>query len=195
MVQAVVILGVLINFAGTYTYIRDTLRGSTKPNRVTWFLWSIAPLIGAVAAFYGGVSWAVVPVLMTGLCPLLVFAASFWNSNAYWKLEKFDYACGAFSVLALILWAVTREPVIAIIFAIIADAFAALPTLFKSWTDPETETAFAYVAAGLSVIASFIVAPPSFIAYAFPVYLVVINGVMALVIILKRRYPHQSDGV
>ena len=27
-------------------YLRDTLRGTTKPNRVTWLLWAVAPLAG-----------------------------------------------------------------------------------------------------------------------------------------------------
>lgn len=188
MVQAIVIFSVLLNFVGTYAYIRDTLRGTTKPNRVTWFLWSVAPIIGATAAFYSGVSWATVPVLMTGIFPFLVFVASFWNSNAYWKLETFDYICGAFSVLALVLWAITHEPIIAIIFAIIADAFAALPTLLKAWKYPDTETALAYITAGLSVIASFIVAEPSFAAYAFPTYLLVINTAIATGIISRRRF-------
>jgi hypothetical protein len=61
----------------------------------------------------------------------LIFLASFVNKKAYWKLEKFDYICGISSALALLLWWLTKEPAIAIVFAIISDAFAAIPTLIK----------------------------------------------------------------
>jgi len=82
---------------------------------------AISPLIATVAALSDGVHWAVLPVFMSGFGTLLVFIASFVNRKAYWKLEKFDYICGACSVLALVLRWITKEPTIAIIFSIISS--------------------------------------------------------------------------
>src|SRR5690348_16544499 len=39
-----VYVGSAIGALGTAVYLRDTLRGTTKPNRVTWLLWAVAPL-------------------------------------------------------------------------------------------------------------------------------------------------------
>ena len=143
MLQYAVFLGAAIQFLGGSAYIRDTLRGKTQPNQVTWFLWFVAPAIGIAAALINCVDWTIqLPVFMAGFVPLLVFIASFVNKHAHWKLGMFDYACGLSSVLALVLWALTKDPVIAIIFAIIADGLAALPTLVKSWAHPETETSW-----------------------------------------------------
>ena len=180
-------LGVLIQILGSAAYIRNTLRGTTKPNRVTWFFWAVAPLIGAAAAIVDGVKWAVLPVLVVGFIPLLVLIASFKNKNAYWKLGTFDYLCGICSALALVLWFITSQPVIAIMFAIIADALAALPTLAKSWTNPETETSIEYVASVFSALTCFLAIKMwSISEYAFPLYLIVINGAVLLVIYRKR---------
>jgi hypothetical protein len=55
------------------------------------------------------------------------------------EIGRLDYVCGLFSVGAIILWALTKTPAIAIILSIIADALAAVPTLVKSWHHPETE--------------------------------------------------------
>src|SRR3989344_785767 len=102
MLQYLVFLGAAANIGGAFFYIRDTLYRKTKPNRATWFMWSLAPLIATGAALSSGVGWAVLPVFMSGFGPLLVFIASFVNKNSYWKLEQFDYWCGLFSVLALL---------------------------------------------------------------------------------------------
>lgn len=109
MLQYAVILGAVVNVFGALGYARDTLRGETKPNRVTWLMWSVAPLIGTAAALSEGVTWAVLPVFMAGFGPFLILLASFINPNAYWKLETFDYLCGACSVLALVLWGITQD--------------------------------------------------------------------------------------
>lgn len=146
-------------------------------------MWAIAPLIGVAAALADGVRWAILPVFMSGFGPLMIFIASFVNPNAYWKLERFDYICGFFSALALTLWAITSQPLIAIIFAIVSDGFATFPTLIKSWKYPETETAIAYATSMFSALTGFAAiqrgAPSEFI---FGAYLVAANGLLVLVL-------------
>ena len=128
MTQYLVFVGAIVMFGGVLSYTWATLRGETKPNRVTWLLWSIAPLIGTAAALSDGVRLATLPVLVAGVSPLMVFVASFVNKKSYWKLEKLDYICGSIAILALILWRITDDPIVAIQFAILSDALAALPT-------------------------------------------------------------------
>jgi hypothetical protein len=186
MMYLLVIAGSILNLLGTSHYIWDTVKGVTKPNRITWLMWSIAPMIGTSAALVQGVTWATLPVFMSGFCPFLVFLASFVNPNAYWKLETFDYGCGVLSVLALVLWLLTNNPTIAIIFAIGSDTLAAVPTLLKSWRYPETETATVYSVSVLNNLTSFLVIRQwNFAQYAFPSYLVLMN--IALTFLVLRR--------
>lgn len=183
-----VILGCLVNLAGTSYYIRNTIKGVTKPNRITWLMWSIAPMIGTAAALASGVTWATLPVFMAGLMPFLVFLASFVNPNSYWKLERFDWICGALAVLALILWYLTRDASIAIVFAIAADFSAGVPTLVKCWKYPQTETASGFTASGFnSLMSFFVITQWNFANIAFPLYLVVFNTILALPVIWKKR--------
>lgn len=187
MTQYLVFVGAIIMLGGVLSYARETLRGTTKPNKVTWLLWSIAPLIGAAAALSDGVRLAALPVLIAGVAPLMVFVASFVNKDAYWKLERSDYICGAISILALVLWAVTANPVVAIVFAIVSDALAALPTLIKSWKFPETETGVAYITSAIGTATSFLAFKSGdFSEWAFPTYLVAINVLIAFAIYRKK---------
>ncbi len=172
-----VLIGAGVQFLGGLSYVKATARGETKPNRMSWLMWAIAPFIGTAAALSDGVTWAALPVFMVGFMPLFVLIASFKNKDAYWKLETFDYFCGACSVLALILWRVTHQPDIAIIFAILSDTFAAVPTLIKSWHHPDTESGEIYAAGLFGALTSFAAIHTwTFSSYAFPIYLVFINS-------------------
>ncbi len=184
-----VFLGATAQLVGTYFYIKDMARGDVKPNRVTWLLWFVAPLIGTVAALTKGVGLAVLPVFMSGFGPLLVFIASFTNKNSYWKLERFDYWCGLFSLLALILWGITKMPEVAIAFAIASDLLAALPTLLKSWRHPETENAGPFASGLFSSLTSFVAIKMwNFSALAFPIYLVAVNTSILLAIYRRKIF-------
>jgi hypothetical protein len=186
VLQYLVVLGAIVQLVGVLSYIRGTLRGVTKPNRVTWLLWGVIPIIATVASWSDGVRWAALPVFMAGFGPLLVFAFSFVNRNAFWKLGRLDYLCGLFSVGAIILWALTKTPAVAIVLSIIADALAAAPTLVKSWHHPETENTGPYWAgmtSQLTAMAAFRLF--TFSEIAFPLYLLMIN--MTLVLVIKRK--------
>lgn len=193
MLQYLVIVGALVNFFGVFPYIRNTLNGKSKPNRITWLLWSIAPLIGTAAALADGVTWAVLPIFMSGFGPLLVFLASFVNKDSYWKLHNFDWLCGAFSVLALILWWITKNPTIALVFAILGDLSAGLPTLIKSWMFPETETASAYATGIINALTGFAAVKIwIFPQYAFILYLVIINSLFTFFILRKKIFKTEK---
>ena len=194
MFEFLVLVAAFATLVAASVYIRSMFRGQTKPNRVTWLMWSIAPFTATVAAVSNGVTWAAVPVFMSGLSPFLIFTASFFNKRAYWKLSKFDYLCGALSVLALILWYITDNPNVAIFFAIVSDALAGAPTLLKAWRNPETESRWPFIVGVFSPMTSFLVAAAwTFSEVAFPAYLVAINALLALSISKKNRKRRVED--
>lgn len=187
MLKYLVFIGAFIQLIGIYYYGREVVRGNTKPNRVSWLMWSIAPLIATAAGLASGVSLAVIPVFMSGFGPLIIFILSFANKKSYWKLRRFDYLCGFLSLLALILWAITKQPVIAIAFAIASDLIAAMPTLIKSWKYPETENVGTYSTGIINALTSFAAIKSwGFASLAFPIYLVLIDSSLTLAVIRKK---------
>ena len=187
MLEYSVFIAAFATLLGASIYIRSMFKGQTKPNRVTWFMWSIAPFIASAAALSNGVGWAVIPVFMSGFSPFLVLIASFFSKKAYWKTSSFDYLCGTLSGIAIILWYLTSSPNLAILFAIVSDALAAVPTLSKGWRNPETESAWPFMIGIFSPITSFLVATTwGFAELAFPIYLIVIN-VLLVFSVSKRK--------
>jgi hypothetical protein len=187
-VHWLVILSALISLAGASAYIRDTITGKTQPNRVTWSLWAIAPLIGTAATVASGAEpWAVVRVFLAGFMPLLVLLASFINRQSYWRLNRFDLGCGALSVAALIVWGAADSPRLAILLAAAGDGFAAIPTLTKAWRFPETETRAMFIGSFLSSILVI----PSISAWnienaAFTIYLALASALMLFALYRKQ---------
>jgi hypothetical protein len=145
-----VYLGAALGSVGSLMYVRDTLRGTTQPNRVTWLLWAFAPLLAFAVELHAGVGLRALTTFVIGFMPLLVFIASFHNSAAVWKIRRLDYVCGAMSLAGTATWLATRNGVVAIVAAIVADFLAGIPTMIKSWLDPESESAMSYVGAVLN---------------------------------------------
>jgi len=183
-----ILISIALSLYGSYNYIYDTIKGTTRPNRVSQGLWAIAPLIGVGAAISSGADWmTTVRTFMAGFVPLTILIVSFVNKNGYWKTTKFDYFCGAFSIVALIVWLVVDLPVYAVLLAAIADLFAAIPTIKKSWTNPESETGIAYILSFISVL----VILPTIKVFdiqntAFQIYLLIVNVLIISAIYRKR---------
>ncbi len=175
------IAGAAIGSLGGLYYLGETLRGRAQPNRVTWLLWGVFPLIifaAQRAQGVGEVSWV---SFAAGFTPLLVVAASFLNRNAYWKSEPRDYALMAAALLGILLWALTRNPNLALLLALLADLLASLPTLIKSHRHPHSESWIAYAVSafgfGISLLSIRI---HNLETTAFAAYVFLLNGGLAL---------------
>ena len=188
-----VILGAAANIVGTSFYIRDTFRGTTKPNRVTWLLWSVIPFIAFAAELAAGVRWATLPVFAAGFTPFMVLCASFFNRNSYWKLGTLHYLCCFLSIIAIVLWQLTGEPSVAIGFAILADTLATVPTYVKTWSYPETESSGTYFGGVFSAATGMIVLPSfTFNGLAFLVYAA--STCLILIFLIYRKRIASSFG-
>lgn len=181
-----IFIGVLAQFLGGVSYIIDTVKGKIQPNRVSWFLWALAAFIAFTAEVKQGVGIQSLTTFIVGFVPLCVFIASFLNKKAQWKLEKLDFICGAFSILGLILWYITKIGNIAIFFSILADTFATFPTIVKSYRHPESENdlpySFGIVNGGIALLT---LQQWGFQHYGYPLYLVLANSIIVLFVRFK----------
>ena len=185
--QNFVIVGAIIASIGNVSYLIDTIKGRVKPNRVSFLLWSLAPMIAFVAEVGQGVGLQSLMTFIVGFLPLTVFIASFLNKNAEWKLTRFDLACGVLSVIGLLFWYLTSSGNVAIVFSILADALAALPTIVKAFNFPETESAWPYFSGALSAAITLLTVKVWDLANAgFPLYILLVT---LLITVLVRFKP------
>ena len=171
-----IIIGTLIGAVGSVAYLTDTVKGKVKPNRVSFLLWSIAPLIAFFAQIKQGVGLEALMTFSTGFLPFTVFIASFVNKQAEWKLTRFDLICGILSLAGLALWMITKVANVAIFFSIIAEGFAAVPTIVKAYKYPDTEIAWPWIATVFGVILTLLTLSTfTFANSGFIIYILVVN--------------------
>lgn len=170
-----VFLGVGIGAIGQALYVADTVRGRNQPNRVTWLLWAVAPLLAFAVEINDHVGLQSLLTFAVGFGPLVVFVASFVNRRSVWKLGRLDYICGALSVGGTIGWVITRQGLVALGAAVAADALAGVPTLIKSWQRPESESASIYIGSFFNAVITLLtmkhISAP---VVTFPLYIAVI---------------------
>lgn len=174
-----VFLAFALGMVGTFFYLHDLLKGKVRPNLVTWFLWALAPLVAVVAQVSEGAGLRAVHTLSTGLGPLIILIAALIKRQSIYKAKTRHYIFGAISLLGLILWQITGEGNIAIAFAIVADGFAAFPTIEKLYREPETENGAIF---GFGILSALITLATiddwQFEQYGFSLYILAVTVIM-----------------
>jgi hypothetical protein len=179
-------LSAFFNMVGSSRYAYQTVVGRTQPNRVTWFLWGVIPLVAFFAELGQNVGLQSLMTLAVGVGPLIVFTASMVNRQAYWKFTSFDIACGTLSILAVILWRLSGSGDVAIALSILADTLAGLPTAIKAWRHPETESSSAFLFGTCSAAITLLtIRNWTFATYGFPFYILVVSLYLFLTIRFK----------
>lgn len=187
-----IFLAAFINILGGISYLIDVLKGKAIPNRVTWLLWALAPGLAFAAQVKQGVGLTAVFTFTTFFLPLLVFIASYVNKQSVWKLSKVDYVCGALSLIGLMVWLITGEGNIAIIAAILADGFAAIPTLIKSYHEPHTENWIGYAAGAIGAFITLLTIETfTFENTAFAGYIFLMTTTLVFLIGIRPLQKHK----
>ena len=189
------ILGAIISFGGSATYALDTWRGRTQPNRVTWGMWALAPLIAFAAEITQHVGLESLLTLAVGFGPLLVVIASFADPEAYAALTRLDVVCGVLSLSALIAWGITGTGDVAIGFSVLSDFAAGIPTIRKAMRAPHTESAAGFIGSGIGAVITLLTIEHWRLATAaFPLYITLMDTTFTTLILAPRSGRRRVQG-
>lgn len=189
-----VYVAALFSLLGGVTYLIDTIKGKIKPNKITWFLWSLTPFIAFSAEIHQGVGLQSLSTFVVGFYPLLIFIASFINKNAVWKISFFDICCGAISLSILLLWYFLKSGNIVIIASIASEIFAAMPTIVKAYIAPKTENCTSYILGGMAGLITLLTINDWCLAeISFPLYLMILNFSIFFIIRYKLNLLYSSS--
>lgn len=175
-------------------YIKSILKGKTRPSAVSWLIWSVSPFIAFFAAtFSEGFKLASLVTLALGISPLLVFITASVTKNHLFKLTLPDLICGILAIISLICWLITKNPILTISFAILADLISTIPTLKKSYYYPDTEYAPTYSLAILAMSITLL-ANKETTSYSliYPTYILLMNLLVASIIITKKNRNNKN---
>jgi len=164
----------LMLLAGAPPYFIDILKGKTKPERATWFIWSVLGVIAFFSQVSLGAHWSLLFAGLDALGSILVFGLSVKYGVGGWtKLDKIALVIAG---LGLIVSFVSHQPVVALIGVVLADLSGAALTIRKTYLAPDSETTITWLFVGSSaLLGALSVGKWSFGLLLYPVYLAVGN--------------------
>lgn len=180
------VVSAVTNFVGLYPYIRDILAKKTKPERATWWIWLSLSTVAFSAQIAAGATWS---LAMTGAQGIGVLAIAVLSLKyGYGTFRKKDYVSLLIAVLGIVLWAITDNPLTALLIVIFVDILALYLTVSKTWNNPETETLISWVLATASGLAGLLaVGAFDVTELVYPLYITFGNGFLAWVIFSRRK--------
>jgi hypothetical protein len=168
-------------------YAKSILKGETKPQRVTWFIWSILILIAFFSQLAKGASWSLLLTAGDAIAILITFFLSI--KFGVGGFRKIDILSMSGAVVSIILWYITSEPAIALFLIILIDIIGVNLTVVKTWENPETENWVAWAICGIGGFFGILaVGNFNFILLSYPIYICLANSTMALIVIFRKRY-------
>jgi len=193
MTTAVLAASGLLIAIGSVPYLIETLRGTAKPQVVSWAVWAALLAIGSAAALSSGQVPAAVYGALCACVDALVAVLALRGADLAFR--RLDFLCLAGAVAGLVLLATVRTPAAAVAVSVAADLIAYIPTMVHAWRKPHEETWSAYAlyaaAAWLALaVADFGV----FAAVAYPAYLAVADtGVTGIILARRGTVPESAS--
>jgi hypothetical protein len=179
------VLAGVVGFVDTIPYVRDIVRGSTRPHRGTWFIWGMLAIVVCVSQRADGASWSLVMAGTQAVLTTLIFVLAIRRGEG--GLSASDGILIAIASAGMAGWVVVDEPIVATTCVIVADLIAAAMMVPKVQRDPGSETLVTYVLAGAGgALAAGAVGMADASLLAYPVYYCLVNLALALLIHHRR---------
>ncbi len=183
-------LGGLLAIAGSIPYMLDAYKKRITPHRITWGIFTLVDMIAIANQLAAGATNSV--WLVVGFCVanLTIFVLSLRHGSGSTERLDIIVLCGA--IFGVIVWQISGHPIASIIANLVVITLAMAPTYKKGWIDPKSEipTVFLFGAIA-SLLAAVSVGRLDYILLLTPVYTVVIQGTLFIILIRHKIVASQ----
>ncbi len=180
-------LAVIIALYSYVTYIKSIFSWKTEPHIFSWGIWALTTGIAFFAQVSGGGWWWTAQNGVTFLvCIFVTFLAFRYGQKN--TLTRLDWFSLSLSIVAIVLWMYTRNPLYWSIFATLADLIWYIPTLSKVYKKPESEPSWYYLLMNvkhwlsLSALSVY-----SLTTMVFSAAVIVVNFLLIFIQIIRKK--------
>jgi hypothetical protein len=181
------VLAGVVATADAVPYVRDVVRGGTRPHRGAWLVWSVLAIVACASQRADGASWSLVMAATQAVATTLIFVLALTRGEGgVTRVEMLFVALAGGGVVG---WALSDVAVLATACVVAADMIGVGLMLPKTYDDPGSETLVTFVLAALSgVLATVAVGEANVALLLYPLYFAVANGLIAAVIVRRRQH-------
>lgn len=184
------ISGFLVFFSAI-PYLFRVWQKKITPSPTSWLLWSIIGLALLLTYESSGAKDNVWPAVFGFTNPTLIFSFILLRQKGRLRkiTEKTDLYCLVAGLVSLLMWTFLRKnPYLvqyALYVAIVADLFAAIPTIILYWKDPSEDRPLMWGCFAIGYgLAIFAINKHTFANYALPVYMLI--GSSSVTVLLSK---------
>jgi hypothetical protein len=185
MRSALPIISAILALVSPLIYARAILRGDARPHRTTRFVLLLITILTFASLLAQHNHQAIWLAGASAIQAVFIFGLSIKHGMG--GKDKSDVICLIIALIGIVLWRITKQPVLALYFAILADFTGMIPALIKTYRRPETEIwsyfAIDIVAGLLTLIAS---KEWTVQAVSYGLYIMVINMLMVGIILFGQ---------
>ncbi|MGH7175162.1 MAG: hypothetical protein ACREGR_02280 [Minisyncoccia bacterium] len=165
-------------------YIKTVMVGTTRPSAVSWIGWALLFAIETAAQASKGLSWSLAIPLISTCSTTIIAITALRMGRVVWT--RADYFCITLAAAAVMLWALTSEPLFALVLSIVADLAVTIPSVIKTYHEPDSEPFFLWaIYTGACVLAVVATSPLTIYNLLVPVYTIL--GSLAIVVFARGR--------
>lgn len=178
--------------AALVPYILAILRGETKPNRATWWIWTVVGFMLGASYYSSGANHTIwVPVSYI-IAPIIVAILSIKYGVGGWT--RFDRYCLLGAGVSVVLWWMFSSPLVALLINLFIDLMGALPTIRKAYYEPESENFTAWVLNfAANTINLFAIERWTFAIAVYPIFMFTTCGLITTFIFIRRNYKARAN--
>jgi len=186
MKALLLILATIVTVGSVIPYVRDIVKGTTKPNIVSWITWTLLTGIATAAEIAGHQYVTAIFTASAVLETTIIVVLGL--KYGYVKYTTFDVICQVSAIIGIILWQLFNSPSLGVIASVTIDFIGAMPTIKHSWIMPNEETWSTYALAGLGgALAILALSQYNWISLTYAVYIVLINILFSSIIIGRNK--------
>ena len=191
MFQLIGILSGLIALFSSFHYIRDIIRGNTKPHRMAWVIFITLSGISFFAQFAEGATSSLWFPLVLFIQAVIIFSLTLkYGVGGFSKINVISLLL---AICIMIVWIITKSAAIAIICTISVNTIGKFLVALKVNKLPNTEYLPTWIySVAASILAAISVGELNWILIITPLHNAITVGIIAGVIIYRRNQINNS---
>lgn len=182
----------LFLIVGYIPYVIEVFRGTDKPSRASWLIWSLSTIIILFEVIETGTTEAIWVPIGDALGCFAIFLLSIKYGVGGWsRIDKISFSI---AVLSLLVWWATDNVTISLVVNLLIYMSAYISTIEKSLKDPRSESltawSFFFIGVVLNVITVAIGTDKGFQVWLYPIILLATVGTLFFILLLGHKKSH-----
>jgi hypothetical protein len=180
------IIAGILQLVASAPYVRDILRGTTKPQRSTWTIWTTLSFVVLASQWASGATWSLALTVGQALACGAIFALAI--PRGVGGLSRIELVLLGIAALGIAGWQLADDPIVATCSVVLADVIGVALMLPKTYRHPGSETLATYaigVVSTMFALAAIGSLEPALLIY--PLYILIADSAVVAVIVVRRR--------